>query len=96
MKKFIRDLWLILVERCKVHRALRIMNKQEWSIEFLTALLQRASKVAKEDLEIVIMSPNGAQMIVRTTEQLNALRDDSIFNHLDDEVKMKAFMDAIK
>jgi len=97
-RKFLKDLWEVMVERNRVHKALRLLSKQEWSIEFLTALLVRAANITNQPLEIVIVGPNGTQYIVRTADQHipTALRDDDIFNHLDDDAKIRAYMEAIK
>jgi hypothetical protein len=94
MKKFVSDLWEVLCERCRIHRALRILSKQEWSVEFLTALLIRASHVSKQQLEMSISGPNGVHFTVRTTDTNTSktLRDDSIFDHLDDERKIQEYM----
>jgi hypothetical protein len=98
MKQFVKDLWSVLVERHKIHKALRVLNKQEWSIEFLTALLIRASRISHQQLEMIIV--NGPmQLIIRSQEaesRPTALIDDDIFNHLDDEAKIKAFMEKVR
>jgi hypothetical protein len=97
MKKFIRDLWEVLVERTKIHKAMRLLAKQEWSVEFLTALLVRASNVTHQPLEMVLQSPGGAKLVVRTVEiKGTRLPDDNIFDHLDDDAKIRAFMEAAK
>lgn len=98
MKQFIKDLWLTFIERQKVHKAMRILSTQEWSLEFLTALLVRAANIAGKPLEMQIVSPNGVRYIVRSqgAEVPQALQDDDIFNHLDDENRIKAFMEQVK
>jgi hypothetical protein len=95
--KFIQDLWDLWVERHKIHKALRLLNKQEWSIEFLTHLLVRASKVSGTPLEIRIIGPNNVAVEVKYSElKPEQYKDDDIMNHLDDEVKMRQFMEQIR
>jgi hypothetical protein len=93
MKEFLKQAWDILIERNKVHKALRLLSKQEWSIEFLTALVIRAARISKQSIEMEIVSSIGQRIIIRSTDPApQSLADDSIFNHLDDEVKLQAFM----
>lgn len=84
-------------ERALVRKALRLLNKQMWSVEFLTALLVKAAKVNGKHLEMVLVSRDGTRLVVRTTDALVAQNDDdNIFNHLDDDVKIKQFMDELR
>lgn len=84
-------------ERALVRKALRLLNKQMWSVEFLTALLAKAAKVNGKHLEMELVSRDGTRLVVRTTDALVAQNDDdNIFNHLDDDVKIKQFMDELR
>jgi hypothetical protein len=94
LSKFIRDAWDLSIERGKIHKALRLLNKQSWSIEFLTALLQRAAKNYGSHLEMTITGPGGFSVTVKTTDgsTSNKYKDDDIMQHLDDEVKVNQFI----
>jgi hypothetical protein len=93
MKQFLKEFWAVWVERNKIHKALRMLSKQEWSVEFLTALVIRAARISRQSMELEIVSPMGQRIIIRSTDTPpSALPDDNIFNHLDDEVKMQEFM----
>jgi hypothetical protein len=93
MKQFIKDAWDVLKERCKIHKAMRLLSKQEWSVEFLTSLVIKAARVSKQPTELEIVSCNGQRIIIRSTDRPSSkLPDDNIFDHLDDEAKMQAFM----
>jgi hypothetical protein len=93
MKQFLKEFWAVWVERNKIHKALRALSKQEWSVEFLTALVIRAARISRQSMELEIISPMGQRIIIRSTDTPpSALPDDNIFNHLDDEVKMQEFM----
>lgn len=93
MIKFLKEFWAVWVERNRVHKAMRLLSQQEWSIEFLTALVIRAARISRQSMELEIVSPLGQRIIVRSTDRPPAtLQDDDIFNHLDDEVKIQAFM----
>jgi hypothetical protein len=94
---YLKEAWAISVERAKIHKALRLMNKQSWSIEFLTALLHRAAKMYGGQLEMEIISPDGAKITVRSSAPNNTqYKDDDILQHLDDEVKVRQFIDSVQ
>jgi hypothetical protein len=88
-----KDLIAIWREKCQVHKALRMMSKQTWSVEFLTKLLQAAANAYKQNLEMDIVSPDGAKITVRTiTGQQKSDADFNIFDHLDDDIRVKNFI----
>jgi hypothetical protein len=94
---FLKEAWNLWKERQHIHKALRILNKQEWSIEFLTSLFARAVKHFNEPLEMIISGPGGVSVMVRSTEAKNfALADDDVMNHLDDDVFIRQFMERLK
>jgi hypothetical protein len=87
--------WLdIRHEQVMTKKALRLAMKQEWGVDFLTALLVKASRVRGQALEMTIVSASGAKIEVRTTDTPTsaAYRDDNIFNHLDDEMRIAEFI----
>jgi hypothetical protein len=93
MRQFLKDAWAVMVERYRTRKALRLLSKQEWSVDFLTALLIRAARLSKQAMEMELVSSAGQRLIIRLTDRPPArLPDDDIFNHLDDEAKLQAFM----
>lgn len=87
----------IYYERAKTRKALRLLNKQLWSVEFLTTLLSKAAKINGKHLEMEIVSKDGVRLIVRTTDALvEKADDDNIFNHLDDDVRINQFMNELR
>jgi hypothetical protein len=90
------ELWELWLQRCQTKKALRYLCKQEWSVEFLTVLLVKAANIAHQPLEMVIS--NGTTSIrVNTLENVpTTLKDDDIFDHLDDEAKIRQFMEQIR
>ena len=97
MWQFIKQAWALSIERSNTRKALRTLNKQQWSVEFLTAMLVRASNVVKQPLEMTIIGPGGVAIRINTIDNIETpYRDDNIFNHLDDEVRMRQFMESIK
>jgi hypothetical protein len=51
LRKLIGDSWLVAVEHAKYMRSMRILSKQEWSIEFLEMLINRSTKNISFTLE---------------------------------------------
>lgn len=93
----IRKIIDIYHERAQTRKALRLLNKQSWSVEFLTALLSKAAKINGKHLEMEIISKDGVRLIVRTTDALvEKADDDNIFNHLDDDVRINQFMNELR
>jgi hypothetical protein len=93
----IRDIIAIKAEEARQKKALRILAKQKWSIEFLTTLLQKAANAERKSLEMTIMDPEGRVLKVTALNTMNASeRSDNIFDHLDDDYAIKRFMEQIR
>jgi hypothetical protein len=94
---FIKQAWLLATERAKIHRALRLANKQDWSVEFLTALLVRAAKVYGSALEMDIVGPDNVRLTIRTVDKIETpYKDDDILNNLDDQLKVDQFVEMMQ
>lgn len=92
---FVRQVWDLHVERCKTRKALRLLSKQEWSVEFLTAMLLRAANLSHQPLEMTITN-NNTSIRVNTHDNVGSTyRDDSIFNHLDDNLRVEQFIASV-
>lgn len=94
---FLKEAWSIAVERAKIHKALRLLNKQSWSIEFLTALLYKAAKSYGTSLEMTITGPGGLALVVKTADtNTTQYKDENILEHLDDEVKVQQYITSMQ
>lgn len=83
-------------EQRRRRKAITTLQKQEWSFDFLALLLVKASKLANKNLSLVIKDKAGVSY---TLSYDNANRadtvqslDDSIFNHLDDDIAIQEFI----
>ena len=93
----IRDIIAIKAEEARQKKALRLLAKQKWSIEFLTTLLQKAASAERKSLEMTITDPEGRVLRVTALNNINEpARNDTIFDHLDDDYAIKRFMEQIK
>lgn len=91
-----RKLINIYFEQARRRKALHILQKQSWSFDFLALLLVKASKTAGRGLSLVITDKNGTSYTLSYDNAANAdsvqALDDSIFDHLDDEVAISSFI----
>lgn len=92
MFSIIRDIIRIYRQNAETKKALRLLSKQEWSVEFLTSLLVKASKAINKDLEMVIHDKIGRSFTISTLTQKQTVTDDNILDHLDNEVAIQNFM----
>jgi hypothetical protein len=98
MIDLIKDIVKVALERAETHKALRILNKQEWSIEFLQAMLLRAADVKGKQLQITITGPGNRSITMTTLEppmSKQLTQTDSIFDHLDDDAAINRFIKTI-
>jgi hypothetical protein len=96
---YLHQAWEIAHERAQIHRALRLLNAQTWSIEFLSALLVRAARAAGTALEMELVSRDGTRLLIRSDDAASrrgAIKDDDILQHLDDEVKVNQFISMMQ
>lgn len=91
-----RQMVTIHFEQCRRRKAMRLLMKQEWSVDFLATLLIKGAKLSNQGLQLEITSPSGIKINMTTTDAINrqtALNDDSdIFNKLDDQAAIEAFI----
>ena len=90
----LRQIIAIKFEQAKRRKALRTLNKQEWSVEFMEYLCEHAAKVLNRDIEIEIESPKGHKLRIKSiaNHAVNLMTDDDIFNKLDDDAAVAQFI----
>ena len=94
LRKFIEVAW----EQTQRKKALKILRKQQWSIDFLTYLLVKASKLSSGPIELLITSFDGTTLKLSSSSvsssSIPSQLDDSddIFNHLDNPVMVDEYI----
>ena len=94
-RQFVKDSWIVYTERMKIRRAMRLLKNQEWSVEFLITLLNKAAIAKKLDVHLIVHNTNGqaieilaksqqSQMITRE-EELDVLSKNLSLEQLLDE-----------
>lgn len=82
-------------EQARRRKALRLLQKQVWSVDFLSTLLLKSAKMLGTSLELTVVSPNGSAMKI-TAKDLKQddgrIDDTDIFNHLDDQAAVNDFI----
>lgn len=88
-----RQIVMIHYEQAKRRKALRLLEKQVWSVDFLTELLIRAANKSRQNLEMVIENSNKQKIYIKAKPgTVTGFSDaDDIFNHLDDDAAIQAF-----
>lgn len=92
----LRKLITIYFEQAKRRKALRCLQKQEWSFDFLALLLVKASQIANQNLSLTITDKVGVSYTLtydkaKGNATVNDF-DDSIFNHLDNDTAINDFI----
>ena len=90
-----RQIIAIHYEQAKRRKALRLLERQHWSVDFLSTLLLKAAKMMNTSLELTIVSPDNVKLVI-TAKDLktddNRIDDTDIFNHLDDQAAINDFV----
>ena len=90
----LRQIIAIWYEQAKRRKALRILNRQEWSVEFMEYLCEHAAKSMNKDIIITVTSPAGHKLEIKSVVEhaTNLMADDDIFNKLDDDAAVAEFI----
>lgn len=89
-----RKLITIHYEKAQMKKALRILEKQDWSFDFLVDVVRKAAKLSKQDVTVTIVSKGGNELHItgKVIDDLVVAPDDDIFNHLDDTAVVNNFI----
>jgi hypothetical protein len=90
----LRQIIAIHYEQARRAKALRILKKQTWSIDFLSTLLLKSAKMLGSPLELTVISPEGiaCKITAKDMQDDGKLDDTDIFNHLDDQAAVNSFI----
>ena len=89
----IKQLIAIHYEQAQRRKALRILEKQTWSADFITMLLTKAAKASGIPLTLVIENVGGQKLTLTADgTKKSEETDDDIFNHLDSEAAVQAYI----
>ena len=89
----LKQLIAIHYEQSKKRKALRILEKQSWSVDFLTMLLTKAAKASGVPLSLMVENKDGQKFVLTADgTKHDAVSDDDIFNHLDNEAAVQSFI----
>lgn len=92
----LRKIIEIYFEQAKRQKAIRLLQKQSWSFDFLALLLVKASQVSGQNLSLTITDRNGVSYTLAydKAKEADSVKnlDDTIFNHLDDNAAVADFI----
>lgn len=91
-----RKIAYALYEDAKRRRALRILERQAWSLDFLSLALVRAGRYLGDNIALHIVNKDGARIELtygsaKSNDIVQNL-DTSIFMHLDDDLAVDRFI----
>ena len=88
----IRKLVDIAWQDAQRRKALRLLEKQSWGLDFLAMALARAGKSLNENLVMVITDRNGVKLELRYDDVKDRAENDNVFMHLDDDAFVERFI----
>ena len=93
--ELIKKIIAIEYERYKIHKAMRILQKQEWSVEFLAMVLRKAvdNGMTTRGVSLEIRNGNNA-IVMKVEDKVKELASESIFDQLDNTAAVNAFIAA--
>lgn len=95
-RPFVLKLFDVLYEDAKRRKAIRVLEKQAWGLEFLSLALVKAGRYMGEGISLFITDKNGVRMELRYDDarRSDAVKDldDSILMHLDDDAAIERFI----
>ena len=95
MWKFIKQAWLVMVDRAQTRMAVRILTKQKWSFEFLVFLLCKTRDLSRQECYLTLKN-EGQEIIVHAgaPEQNPFIKKENDLNVLEQNVALEAMKDA--
>lgn len=90
----LRKMVEVLYEDVKRRKALRLLEKQAWSLDFLSMALLKAGRHLDEGLVMVITDRNGVKMELRYDDVKDRVDEDNVFMRLDDDSFVEKFIAA--
>ena len=90
----LRKMVEVLYEDVKRRKALRLLEKQAWSLDFLSMALLKAGRHLDEGLVMVITDRNGVKMELRYDDVKDRTEEDNVFMRLDDDSFVEKFIAA--
>ena len=89
----IKQLIAIHFEQAKRRKALRLLEKQSWSVDFLTMLLTKAARASGTQLSLMVENKDGQKFTLTADgTKKDKEMDDDIFNHLDNEAAVQEYI----
>lgn len=80
-------------EEAMAKKALRILSKQEWSVDFLCLLCAKAAKLSGSPVEITVQSPAKQAVSIKSQDMSAfAAAEDNILDKLDDVAAVESFI----
>jgi len=96
MTKIFKDVWRIYVEQAKTRKAVRLLIKQEWSLEFLILLLTKVSKLQKQNISLILENKLGQKIYIscESMQVQQAIKKDRELDIQTGNITLQSLLDA--
>lgn len=88
----LRKLIDIYFEQAKHRKAVRLLERQSWSFDFLAAVVNKAAKLSGKAMSISVTNKDGTTLTIAGSPDNETQFEDSIFDHLDDDTALQHFI----
>lgn len=85
----------IYFEQARRRKAIRLLSRQSWSVDFLCLLLVKSARMLGNGVTLEVVNKDGQAIRLAYTKEMEASvegTDDSILNHLDDDAAVADFV----
>lgn len=82
----------ILHEDARRRKEARLLERQAWSFDFLTACLVKAGRALGDGVMLVITNKDGVKMELRYEDCKDMTAEDNVFMRLDDDAFVEKFI----
>ena len=85
-------------EQAMRHKAIRLLEKQSWSLDFLSLMLVKAGRVLGDGIDLEIIDKNGVHLKLTYNKAVENVQhspvdmSEDIFNKLDDDAAVEDFI----
>jgi hypothetical protein len=69
-----------------------LLERQSWSFDFLAAVVSKAAKLSGKAISISVTNKDGTTLTIAGNPDKEAQYEDSIFDHLDDDIALQHFI----
>lgn len=90
----IKNILSIMAERAKARKAIRVLSKQEWSLEFIVWLCSEAASKYKQKVAFTIKNGNNELVIHSGSDAQALVARGKKIDEMDEQERLNAMLDV--